>query len=129
MLWEFERWVQSKSSIFPFVWGMDGREPWQAGGNKTILTDVIHHCTNTSNCWNLIVLLLLLLLLWSNKLPSNLFSSLLLPHFTGFPFAFKPCDFGTLILSDFLAPDSPFHLLLDMVHLHWLIHPYNATSE
>lgn len=52
----------------------------------------------------------------------------LLPHFTGFPFGSKSCDFSILILSVFVALDLPFHLLLDLVHLDWLIYA-NATSE
>lgn len=44
-------------------------------GNETTLTYVIHHCTNASNCWNLVVLLLLLLFLCRDKPPAHLSSS------------------------------------------------------
>lgn len=100
--------------------GVMGREEEeQAGGNKTTwMTYVIHHCTNARNCWNLAMLLFLLLLPWVSCLHISSPPSFLLPYFTGFPFASKLCDFSTLIPSHFLAWNSAFLLLLDMVHLN-----------
>lgn len=100
-----------------------------SSGNETTRTYVIHHCTNASNCWNLVVLLLLLLFLGCDKPPAHLFSSSH-PHFTGLPFASIPWDLHALILTDFFLPWThhfTFFLTWCAWTDHWLIHPLQCS--
>lgn len=110
----FERRVQFR--IFPFRGQVCGNEDSSRHNktlknNKTLLTYVIrHHCIDLMKP-EFFFLLEVISCLHIASHPLSLF-----PHFTGFPFASKPSDFGTPIPSDF-SLNFTTYLLPDMVHL------------